>query len=200
MSLANFSIGWFDFAIAIMVLVGVKLGSNRGMSKEFLTFLQWGLLVVGAGLFYPVVGGILAHFTGLGATPANVLGYLLVAGVVKLFFIFLNNRLGEKIEDKHMFGSLEYYLGPVAGGIRFACIVLLLTALLHVATQTTAQRQQAVKYQKDNYGSVYFPTLGLINDDVFNNSVAGRWIGQNLSFLLIAPGNPATTPAKNARS
>ena len=200
MSLENLSIGWFDFAIVLMVLVGVKLGSNHGMSKEFLAFLQWGLIVVGAGLFYPVLGGMVEHFTGLGAAMASVLGYLVVAGVIKLFFMFLTSRLGEKIEGKHMFGRLEYYLGPVAGGIRFACIVLLCAALLHVDTQTTAQRQQAIKYQKDNYGSVYFPTLGLINDDVFNNSVTGRWIGQNLSFLLIAPGTPASAPAKQARS
>ena len=200
MSLDNFAIGWFDFSIVLMVLVGVKVGGTRGMSKEFLVFLQWCLIVVCAGLFYPVAAEFVAHFTGLGATVANVLGYLVVAGVVKLFFAYLTSRLGEKIEDKHIFGSLEYYLGPVAGGIRFACIVFLLVALLHVSAQTASQRQQAIKYQKDNYGSVFFPTLGLINDDVFNNSISGRWIGQNLSFLLIAPSTPAAPSAKHAHS
>ena len=51
MSLDNLTIGWFDFAIVLMVLIGVKLGSTRGMSKEFLTFLQWGFLVVAAGFY-----------------------------------------------------------------------------------------------------------------------------------------------------
>lgn len=193
---SNLSINWFDFVIVLTVLIGVKLGSKRGMSKEFLRFLQWTFIVAAAGILYPALGELISNFGGLGPTLANLTAYLLIAGVVKLFFIYLNNRVGEKIESRHIFGSFEYYLGPLAGGVRFACVVLVLLALLHIEKVPEAERQREIKYQIDNYGAVYFPTLGLVNNEIFGKSMAGRWIDQNLNFLLLPPSN---TVGKSAR-
>ena len=200
MSLSNFTIGWFDFLAVLTVLIGVKLGGNRGMSKEFLRFVQWCVIVLAAAVFYEPVGGMISEFAHVGRTFGNVVGYLFVAAVVKFFFSLIDHRIGEKIEAKHIFGRLEYHLGPVAGGVRYFCIVVLFLALLHAGMAPTAQRQRDIKYQTENYGAVYFPTLSIVNDEIFNKSFSGRWINDNLSFLLISPSAPPPPEVKRARS
>ncbi|HEY6167509.1 MAG TPA: CvpA family protein [Verrucomicrobiae bacterium] len=199
MSLSNFTIGWFDFLAVLTVLLGVKLGGNRGMSKEFLRFVQWCVIVLAAAVFYETVGGMISQFAHVGSTFGNVLGYLFVASVVKFIFSLIGQRIGDKIEAGHIFGRLEYHLGPVAGGVRFFCIVLLLLALLHAAMPTADQRQRDVKFQTDNYGAVYFPTLSIVNDEIFNHSFSGRWINDKLSFLLIAPHVAPIAPAAESK-
>ena len=124
----NFGLNWFDFLVAVVVLAGVNLGNKRGMSKEVIVFLQWCAIVVVAALFYAPIGQLLSHWTGLGEMTGYVLAYLLLAAVVKLIFSKINQRIGEKIEANHPFGRMEYYFGPVAGGVRFACVILLLLA------------------------------------------------------------------------
>ena len=46
------------------------------------------------------------------------------------------------------------------------------------------------KYQDDLYGSNYFPTLHSLQATVFERSLTGSWIKENLSFLLIKPTEP----------
>lgn len=183
----NFGLNWFDFLVAVVVLAGVNLGNKRGMSKEVIVFLQWCVIVVVAALFYAPLGQLLSHWTGLGEMTGYVIGYLFLAAVVKLIFSKINQRVGEKIEANHPFGRMEYYFGPVAGGVRFACVILLLMAVLHAGRQSAAANATAAKKQKDVYGEVYFPTIGMICQDVFNKSTSGKFVADNLSFLLITP-------------
>ena len=187
MSSLNFGLNWFDFLVAVAVLAGVNLGNKRGMSKEVIVFLQWCAIVVIAALFYAPVGQLLSMWTGVGEMIGYVIAYLLLAGAVKLVFSKINQRVGDKIEMRHPFGRMEYYLGPLAGGVRFACIILLTMALLHAGRQTAAHNDRDVKKQKDIYGEVYFPTIGMICQDVFNKSASGKFVVNNLSFLLITP-------------
>jgi hypothetical protein len=181
------SLNWFDFLVAVVLLAGVNLGNKRGMSKEVIVFLQWCVIVVVAALFYAPVGQLLSHWTGVGEMTGYVIAYLLLAGIVKMIFSKINQRVGERIEANHPFGRMEYYFGPVATGVRFACVLLLFMALLHAGRQSTAQTTRDAKYQKDNYGEVYFPTVGLVSQEVFNKSASGKFVANNLSFLLITP-------------
>jgi hypothetical protein len=46
------------------------------------------------------------------------------------------------------------------------------------------------KFQDDVYGSNFFPTLHTVQRVVFETSVTGPWIKQNLGWLLIKPTEP----------
>ncbi len=45
-------------------------------------------------------------------------------------------------------------------------------------------------FQNDVYGANYFPTWHSAQEVVFERSLAGSWIKDNLSFLLITPTQP----------
>jgi len=45
-------------------------------------------------------------------------------------------------------------------------------------------------FQNDVYGSNFFPTLHSVQSAVFERSLLGPWIKENLSFLLIKPTEP----------
>jgi len=187
MAFLNFGLNWFDFLVAIALLAGVNLGNKRGMSKEVIIFLQWCTIILVAALFYPLIGQLLSQWTGIGEMTGYVLAYLFLAAIVKLIYAKINQSIGEKIESRHPFGRMEYYFGPVACGIRFACIILLTMALLHAGRQSMAQTNHEIKRQKDNFGEVYFPTIGLVCQEVFQRSVTGKFVSENLPFLLITP-------------
>ncbi|NJN06416.1 MAG: hypothetical protein HC814_08690, partial [Rhodobacteraceae bacterium] len=176
---------WFDFLVVVAVLAGVRLGNNRGMSKEVIVFFQWCAIVVIAALFYSPIGQLISQVTGLGEMTGYVLAYLILASLVKVIFSKFFHGVGEKIEARHPFGRMEYSLGTVAGGVRFTCIILLTMSLLHAGRQTVAQHTQESKKQKENFGEVYFPTVGMVCHEVFNKSLTGQFVSGNLSFLLI---------------
>jgi uncharacterized membrane protein required for colicin V production len=187
MSSFNIGLNWFDFLVAVILLAGINLGNKRGMSKEVIVFLQWCVIVVVAALFYAPIGQLISLWTGVGEMTGYVTAYLLLAGIVKMIFSKINQRVGEKIEANHPFGRMEYYFGPVATGVRFACVLLLSLALLHAGRQSAAQNELAVKQQKKDFGEVYFPTVGMVCQEVFNKSASGKFVANNLRFLLITP-------------
>jgi hypothetical protein len=47
------------------------------------------------------------------------------------------------------------------------------------------------RYQDDVYGSNFFPGLYSIQTTVFQESLTGPWIRDNLGVLLIKPTQPA---------
>jgi hypothetical protein len=84
-----------------------------------------------------------------------------------------------------VFGNLEYYLGMVAGMVRFACIIVFGLALLNAKQVTKAELEAQLKYQQDWAGSIYFPPFGSIQRAVFEESLSGKAVKQYLSAQLI---------------
>jgi len=195
---ANLPFNWFDLAVVLMLFIGYTRGKKHGMSQESLAVLKWVILVVVAAVAYEPLGLWLAPTLGIGKLLAFILAYTLVAGVVAGLFVYLNRTLGEKLKGSDAFGKAEFYLAMPAGMLRFACVTLVLLALLNARLYSTAEVRAMSKYQNDNYGSSFFPTLSSVQDDVFLRSLVGSQVKQHLGFLLIkptAPVAPRTIPA-----
>jgi hypothetical protein len=96
-----------------------------------------------------------------------------------------------KLIGSDVFGSGEYYLGMVAGVVRYACILIFGLALLNAPLYTQSQIDADLKFQNDVYGSDFFPKLYNVQADVFKNSFVGPHIQNELGFLLIK-----STPAE----
>ena len=75
-------------------------------------------------------------------------------------------------------------------------LVLMALSILNYKTFTPTQVRAMEQYQRNEYGSVVFPTLYSFQKAVFEESLTGSWIKNKLSFLLLEPGNP---PAKEPR-
>jgi len=192
---------WFDVALIGMVILGFWRGRKNGMSKEFIPLVQWLVTIIGGAFGYQPLGdelirlGVIRdvfgkNFTEL--TAAYLTAYLLITVVVLVVFSSFKRWAKAKLEGSTAFGSGEYYLGIVAGVLRFLCMVLFALALLNAPVYTQADVIQARNFNNrwfgggvQGYNGDFFPTPNEVQSSVFKDSLAGPFLKDNLAVLLI---------------
>lgn len=187
MNLDTFSVSWVDFAIVLLLIVGVWRGKKRGMSEELLDIIKWATIVAVAGFLCEPTGSYLAQVSVFSPLSCYVACYIGIALVIVIFFSFVRKAVGAKLVGSDTFGSAEYYLGMVAGMFRYACIILVAMAFLHARYYSPEEIQASQKYQMDNYGSSFFVTLPDLQAEVFKRSFTGKFAGEYLQVVLIRP-------------
>ena len=189
-------LNWFDFLLLIIVLSGVLVGRKRGMSNEVLDVVQWITIVVVGALLYKPVGGLLADYSGFSLRWGYVTIYLLLALVVKIVFNLFKRGVGQKLGGSDAFGNTEYYLGMLAGAVRFLCILLFFLALFHAPLYTDAELAAQAKEMARNFETITFPTFGSIQRDIFRESLSGKALDEYAPFLLIESSGTGFAPAR----
>jgi hypothetical protein len=191
MSLDHLPFNWFDVAIFVVLIIGVNFGRKRGLSVELLAALKWLVIVFGCAVAYaPIAGFIITSSSIFSALTANLVAYLAAGLVIAALFTFLNKSVGGKLLGSDVFGRGEFYLGMVAGAVRWICILFAALALLNARYYSPAEVKAQLKYQNDVYGSNFFPGLHDIQSQVFEQSFTGPWIKKQLDWLLIKPAAP----------
>ena len=198
---------WFDMVVIVVLGFGLFRGRRNGMSKGLLPLLEWLVLVPVCGLVYPMLAGVLAGFI-TDKFWNCLLAYLALAMVVFLVFTILKHQLAEKLVKSDFFKGSEYYLGMLAGLVRYACVLMFVLALLNARVYTPAEIAQATAYDQKNFGGGlyegnYFPHLFQVQAAVFKESFIGSRIKDNAGMLLIntspsgaQPGKTTTEPSK----
>jgi hypothetical protein len=87
-----------------------------------------------------------------------------------------------------------------AGMVRFVCILISMLALLNARHYTQKEIIDREKYQKDVYGSEFFPGLSTVQRTVFKDSLVGPQIQKHLAFLLIKPTSPEKKELRRAKN
>src|SRR5260221_5679333 len=167
MKSASLAFNWFDILVLVVLLLGIIRGRKRGISEELLEVLQWLLIVVVAALLYLPLGNMLADFTHMTLLASYIVSYLLVAFSIKLIFSMIKRMVGEKLVQADTFGGMEYYLGMLAGALRFLCVLIVALAILNSKFISKAERLAEKKMQSDNFGTINFPTLATLHEVVF---------------------------------
>ncbi len=185
----------FDVLLVIVLVGGLVRGRRHGLSQEFLSLLKWLTLLFACAELYEPVGQIVAASGIFDLLSAYIIAYLGVALLIFLMFSVIERRLTPKIAGTDAFGRGEYVLGMGSGMVRFACILLMGLSLLNAKAYSPAELQRIERYQLDNYGSTLFPTLHSCQVAVFERSLTGSWIRQDLSFLLISPTETSRKPS-----
>lgn len=180
----------FDLFFLVVVALGIWRGKKRGISEELLDVLMWLAIVIGGALGYPFVGGALVTYTKVPIMWGNILGYCIVAAVVFFIFNSIKRAVGAKLVESDAFGRFEYFLGMLAGAIRFSCIVLFLISILHAKYTTPAERAAQKKMQQDNFGSITLPTLESLQETIFFESMVGSFFEKNIRWIMIEPVPP----------
>jgi uncharacterized membrane protein required for colicin V production len=185
-SLDKLPINRFDCLLFALLVAGIIRGRKQGMSEELLSLLGWISLVGACAMGYEPLGRFYSQTTSLfSLTTCYVMAYITLAlGVLAVFFL-IKRGLGGKLLGSDVFGQTEYYLGMGSGFIRFACMLLAGLALLNAKYYSPAEIKRMEKYQNDEYGSTYFPTLASVQTSVFDTSLTGPLIKNHLDFLLI---------------
>ena len=191
MTLDNkFPLNWFDALLLIILIVGVLRGRKRGMSQELVDLFQWIGIICGGAFFYKPLGDTFALSTSSGRLFSYIFVYILIAVSIKLFFLLIKRSAGGKLVGSDVFGGAEYYLGMIAGLVRFACVLLMVLALLNARYFSSEEIAEDARFQNDVYGSKLFPGLHTVQQQVFENSLSGSFIKKQLEFLLITPTSP----------
>ena len=181
----NLPLTWVDLVILILLVIGVFRGRKRGMSEELLTFVQWLVIVFVGCRIYEYAGKLLSEHAPLSLLTCYLIVYLAFAIFMKLIFSQIHHIVGEKLVGSNFFGDSEYYLGMFAGMIRFACVILMLMALLNARLITDKERADTARMQSKNFEGISFPTFGSIQQAVLFESFTGQQVKEYLSFMLI---------------
>lgn len=182
----NVPVNWFDMVVVITIMVGLNVGRKRGMSEELLVSLQWVAIILAGAFLYKPFGDMLALSSPVSHVFCYVTIYITMAIVTKIAFALVKKGLGGKLLGSDFFGSSEYYLGMMAGSVRYVCMLIAFLALLNAPLYTNAEIAAARAYDNDVYGSSFFPRFSQIQSDVFKESFVGSLIKKHASILLIA--------------
>ena len=181
------SINFFDLMLVAVLAGGLFYGRNRGLSVELFKVTKWLALLLGCALIHRPLGILLAKATGLNLLTTYLLAYIATALVILFVFSIIQKWVAPKLVGTDAFGRGEYYLGMVSGMVQFGCMLLMCLALLNARSFTPAELKALEQYQEAAYGSAVFPNLHSFQAAVFERSLFGPWIEQDLGFLLIDP-------------
>jgi len=73
-------------------------------------------------------------------------------------------------------------------------------ALLNARLYRPEEVKAMTKFQNDNYGSQFFPTLQTVQEQVFTKSLIGPQVKTYLGFLLIKPTVPGGKQLERAKA
>ena len=183
----NFSINFFDILLVSILTAGIFYGRKHGLSIELFGVTKWLALLLGCALFYRPAGAITAQMAGLSLLTSYLISYIGTALLIFALFSVIQRRFAPKLVGTDAFGRGEYYLGAISGLVQFGCMILMVLALLNAREFTPAELRALEQYQEAAYGSSVFPNLHSFQASVFERSLFGPWVREELSFLLIEP-------------
>jgi uncharacterized membrane protein required for colicin V production len=181
---------WIDLAVVAIIGVGVARGRKRGMSEELLDVLKWVVIVFACSRLYQPLGGMLSQATVFSTLSCYVAVYALLALLIHLIFAAIRRQIGAKLVSSDFFGMGEYYMGMVAGGFRYFCVILATFAILHARYYSPQELQAQAAAQQRDFGSSFFPTFGTFQQSIFQHSFVGSHVQTFLGPLLIASTAP----------
>jgi len=191
MSLDQLPINLFDLVLLVVLAAGIYRGRKHGMSEELLSLLTWLAILFGCALLYQPGAELIRQCTSMfSRLTCYLFAYLGAAALIFLLFVGIKRALGGKLLGSDIFGRSEYYLGMGSGLVRFSCILLAALALLNARYFSPKEVRAMEARDIDLYGSTFFPGLHSLQATVFDKSLTGPWIKDNLGFLLIKPTEP----------
>jgi uncharacterized membrane protein required for colicin V production len=178
-------VNWFDLVVIIVLLLGFKAGRKHGMSEELMVTTQWVVIVIAGAFLYKPFGDMLAQSSPVSHLFCYITIYITAAIVTKIFFSLIKKAIGGKLVGSSVFGAAEYYLGMVAGGVRYSCMLIAGLAILNAPHYTAQEIAMAHAAQIQNFGSNFFPEFSTVQQGVFKESFVGSLIKQRAPILLI---------------
>jgi len=162
------------------------------MSEELLDVIKWvSVLVVAAFLTRPA-GQMLADASVFSLLSCYIFIYTLIVIGLKVLFGLVRKQVGDKLVSSDFFGSAEYYLGMVAGAVRYLCVIVVAFAFINARYYSPEEIAEDKRVQQHNFGDIRFPTWATLQDQVFNKSACGTITRNFIPFCLIPPTPPET--------
>jgi uncharacterized membrane protein required for colicin V production len=189
---------YMDAIVLVWLVAGLLRGRKHGMTQELLPALKWVAIVLLAGYFNQPLAAFIREGSNGAFSPlwSLIAAYALIALVLALLFALLRHGLGDKLTGSDLFGRYEYYSGMLAGLVRFACMVLVLLAVMHSRIVTQPELDAINAQMKKNLDDIHPPRYiyGSIEQAIFFQSFTGRSVQEYLPDLLIPTVAPPEVP------
>src|SRR5262249_42758294 len=140
---------WFDIGIVLFLALGIQRGRKHGMSQEIILVLKWLAIVVVGGLGYGIVGDVIADSSVFTHLAAYLMAYIVIALGITVAFWAITKMAKGKLVGSDAFGGGEYYLGMIAGLLRYVCIAIFFLSLLNARKYSQKEISDDVKFQND---------------------------------------------------
>jgi membrane protein required for colicin V production len=121
---------WYDWVVVVALLYGLWSGMRTGLSGELLRVLSLMLMVAVAVFFYEPVGRWVQRSFQLAAEPANLVAFVGLAVAVYVIMLAVRLALHKHLTRLPMAAVVENCGGAVAGLIRVAVLLVVLTVTL----------------------------------------------------------------------
>lgn len=190
------NISGVDGAYLGVLIAGFIVGKKRGMSAEMIDVFQWLVILTVAGMAHRFLSDAIFAFGFISKLFCNILAYGGLVLGIKIVFIVIKDRFGEKLIGSDIFGSFEYYLGMLAGMLRFACMIVVFISFLGARQYTDVEIQRSLAQQEKDLGTTFFPTFGGFQKQAIQRSVVGRFVTKYLSDYIITPTGPGEAKLK----
>lgn len=187
LTIDNLPVGWFDIIVLAILVTGIIRGRKHGMSEALMPLLRWLTAVAVAALLYKPIGLFIESQTLLSKLSSFITAYLGCLLVVFILFAVIKRVSGGKPISAERFGKSEYYLGIVGGLVTVCCMLLVALSFLNARRFTSKEIQTRQAYEKDVYGSSFFPTLSSMQSFVFKKSLTGSTLQKVAGGLMIEP-------------
>lgn len=120
---------WVDIMLAIVVLLAIAIGWNRGFILGSLTLLSWtGSLIIGY-LFYPYTARALDNLFTFGAWLLPV-AFILTSIIARLLIGFVVRYIIRAIPDRANNNQVNKFMGIIPGTINGVLYAIIASALL----------------------------------------------------------------------
>ena len=191
LNLSDLPINLFDVVVLVVLIAGIMQGSKHGMSEELLSLLKWLAILLGCAAAYEPGAALISQFTSIFSQLTCYLVAYVVGGLlIFAAFLGIKRAFSGKLLGSDIFGRSEYYLGMGSGLVRAGCMLLAALALLNARYFSPKEVRAMEARDIDIYGSDFFPGLHSLQASVFEKSLTGPWIRENLGFLLIKQTAP----------
>ena len=156
-------------------------------SEEILEVSKWLVVLGGCAVLYAPLARQASKETHLSPFLANLVAYALLMIIIFGIFSAIKRVVGAKLVESDYFGGLEFIGGMIAGLTRYLCILLVFLAFMNARYYTPAERIAIQRSAGKELGIQILPTFSALQNDIFVGAFSGRFIKDNLSFVLIAP-------------
>ena len=128
------SLNTFDYAVLVVLVLSGILATFRGMTREFLGLTGWGIAVLAARLFQPLLTSRIEDIVG-NESATEILSFALPFVIVVIVWFFFANIVAPGLK-KITFGRMDRLLGFFFGLVRgFVLVALVYVAGLMVFEQ-----------------------------------------------------------------
>jgi len=136
---------WIDAIVAVFVIRGMVIGHRRGLSGELIRFLGIVCALYLSFKFYEQGADRLIQRISLNRNVATGLSFAGIFLAVLLFFYMVNQTV-HRVTQLPAIAALDKAGGTILGGAKallFACVALILLALVRVEAVSSAVSQNS---------------------------------------------------------